>query len=75
MDPFRQKLADVFTCAANLAGLPAMSFPAGVEEGLPVGLQFMAPAFAEGALFEACALWEKRFPSPDSPLYDPEWKG
>jgi aspartyl-tRNA(Asn)/glutamyl-tRNA(Gln) amidotransferase subunit A len=75
MDAFTQKLSDIFTCSANLAGLPAMSFPAGVEGGLPVGLQFMAPAFAEELLFEACAIFEKHFPSPDSPLYDAEWKG
>jgi aspartyl-tRNA(Asn)/glutamyl-tRNA(Gln) amidotransferase subunit A len=75
MDPFTQKLSDIFTCSANLAGLPAMSFPAGVEAGLPVGLQFMAPAFAEELLFEACAAFEKHFPSPDSPLYDAEWRG
>jgi aspartyl-tRNA(Asn)/glutamyl-tRNA(Gln) amidotransferase subunit A len=75
MDPFTQKLSDIFTCSANLAGLPAMSFPAGVEGGLPVGLQFMAPAFAEELLFQACAAFEKHFPSPDSPLYDAEWKG
>jgi aspartyl-tRNA(Asn)/glutamyl-tRNA(Gln) amidotransferase subunit A len=75
MDPFTQKLSDIFTCSANLAGLPAMSFPAGVEANLPVGLQFMAPAFGEELLFEACASLEKHFPSPDSPLYDPQWKG
>ena len=75
MDSFTQKLSDIFTCSANLAGLPAMSFPAGVENGLPVGLQFMAPAFAEELLFEACGTCEKHFPAPDSPLYDPEWKG
>jgi aspartyl-tRNA(Asn)/glutamyl-tRNA(Gln) amidotransferase subunit A len=75
MDPFTQKLSDIFTCSANLAGLPAMSFPAGVEGGLPVGLQLMAPAFAEQLLFEACSTFEKHFPSPDSPLYDAEWKG
>jgi aspartyl-tRNA(Asn)/glutamyl-tRNA(Gln) amidotransferase subunit A len=75
MDPFTQKLSDIFTCSANLAGLPAMSFPAGVEANLPVGLQFMAPAFAEELLFQACSVFEKHFPSPDSPLYDAEWKG
>ena len=75
MDPFTQKLSDIFTCSANLAGLPAMSFPAGVEAGLPVGLQFMAPAFAEELLFEACTAFEKHFPSPDSPLYDAGWGG
>src|SRR5271157_2617515 len=66
-DPFSQKLADIFTCAANLAGLPAMSFPAAVEQGLPIGMQFLAPPFAEGLLFSACRQLEKVFPSPDAP--------
>ena len=49
-DPFAQKLADVFTCSANLAGLPALAFPAAVEHGLPIGMQLVAPAFAEDLL-------------------------
>ncbi|MGA2481104.1 MAG: Asp-tRNA(Asn)/Glu-tRNA(Gln) amidotransferase subunit GatA [Spirochaetia bacterium] len=68
-DPFSQKLADIFTCAANLAGLPALSFPAGVENGLPIGMQFLAPAFSEGLLFSACRQLEKDFPSPSAPGY------
>ncbi len=68
-DPFSQKLADIFTCAANLAGLPAMSFPAAVEAGLPIGMQFLAPPFAEELLFAACRQVEKVFPSPDAPGY------
>jgi aspartyl-tRNA(Asn)/glutamyl-tRNA(Gln) amidotransferase subunit A len=66
-DPFSQKLADIFTCAANLAGLPALSFPAGLENGLPIGMQFLAPAFSEGLLFSACRQLEKDFPSPSAP--------
>jgi aspartyl-tRNA(Asn)/glutamyl-tRNA(Gln) amidotransferase subunit A len=66
-DPFTQKLADVFTCAANLAGLPALSFPAGVENGLPVGMQFLAPPLGEELLLEACRELESRLPSPDAP--------
>jgi len=72
-DPFSQKLADIFTCSANLAGLPAMSFPAAVENGLPIGMQFLAPAFAEGLLLEACRQVEKAFPSPDAPGYPKGW--
>jgi aspartyl-tRNA(Asn)/glutamyl-tRNA(Gln) amidotransferase subunit A len=72
-DPFSQKLADIFTCSANLAGLPAMSFPAGKENGLPVGMQFLAPAFAEGLLLDACRQVEKIFPSPDAPGYPKSW--
>jgi aspartyl-tRNA(Asn)/glutamyl-tRNA(Gln) amidotransferase subunit A len=73
-DPFSQKLADIFTCAANLAGLPALSFPAGLENGLPIGMQFLAPAFAEGQLFAACRQIEKVFPSPDAPGFPADWR-
>ncbi|MGA2378289.1 MAG: Asp-tRNA(Asn)/Glu-tRNA(Gln) amidotransferase subunit GatA [Spirochaetia bacterium] len=73
-DPFSQKLADIFTCAANLAGLPAMSFPAAVEAGLPIGMQFLAPPFAEELLFAACRQVEKVFPSPDAPGFPAGWR-
>ena len=73
-DPFTQKLADIFTCSANLAGLPALSFPAGVESGLPIGMQFLAPAFAEDRLFAVCRELETGFPSPDPPAFPAEWR-
>jgi aspartyl-tRNA(Asn)/glutamyl-tRNA(Gln) amidotransferase subunit A len=73
-DPFTQKLADVFTCAANLAGLPAMSFPAGLAGGLPIGMQFLAPPLAEDLLFAACRELEKTWPSPDPPGFPAEWR-
>lgn len=73
-DPFSQKLADIFTCAANLAGLPALAFPAGLESGLPIGMQFLAPAFAEGLLFSLCRQLEKVFPSPDAPDFPAGWR-
>ncbi|HVP20044.1 MAG TPA: Asp-tRNA(Asn)/Glu-tRNA(Gln) amidotransferase subunit GatA [Spirochaetia bacterium] len=72
-DSFSQKLADIFTCSANLAGLPAMSFPAGKENGLPIGMQFLAPAFAEELLIDACRQVESVFPSPDAPGYPKSW--
>jgi len=73
-DPFSQKLADIFTCAANLAGLPAMSFPAAVESGLPVGMQFLAPPFSEDLLFSASREMEKVFPCPDAPGFPRGWR-
>ncbi len=52
-DPLAMYAADVNTVAVNLAGLPAISLPAGFSDGLPVGLQLIAPAFAEAQLLNA----------------------
>lgn len=49
-DPIQNYLADVFTVAANLAGLPALSIPAGFDNGLPIGLQLMGKHFSESRL-------------------------
>jgi len=46
-DPLTMYLADIFTIAVNLAGLPALSLPAGKIGKLPVGLQIIGPAFEE----------------------------
>ena len=51
-DPTEDYLADVFTVGANLAGLPAMSLPAGFIEGLPVGMQLIGQAFEESTLLQ-----------------------
>ncbi|HET8941049.1 MAG TPA: Asp-tRNA(Asn)/Glu-tRNA(Gln) amidotransferase subunit GatA, partial [Rudaea sp.] len=53
LDPLTMYAADINTVAVNLAGLPAISVPAGFSEGLPVGLQLIAPAFAEARLLNA----------------------
>ena len=51
-DPITMYLNDVFTVPANLAGLPGISVPAGLsKQGLPLGLQLLAPPFEEGRLF------------------------
>ncbi|MBN2552211.1 MAG: hypothetical protein JXB06_05555, partial [Spirochaetales bacterium] len=75
LDPFSQKLSDIFTCSANMTGLPAMSFPASVEKGLPIGMQFLAPPFAEQRLFQACERFAGKFPVPPCPLYLPTGTG
>jgi aspartyl-tRNA(Asn)/glutamyl-tRNA(Gln) amidotransferase subunit A len=69
LDPFAQKLADVFTSAANLAGVPAMSFPASLENGLPIGMQLLARSHGEELLFRACADVERVFPAPRPPRF------
>ena len=50
-DPLQMYLADVMTVGANLAGVPAIVVPAGLSDGLPVGLQIMAPQRADRPLF------------------------
>lgn len=51
-DPIQNYLADVFTVAANLAGLPAMSIPAGFAQGLPIGMQLIGKHFSENRLLQ-----------------------
>jgi aspartyl-tRNA(Asn)/glutamyl-tRNA(Gln) amidotransferase subunit A len=49
-DPVAMYWSDVYTIAANLAGLPGLSMPAGFADGLPVGVQLIGPAFDERRL-------------------------
>ncbi|MFP4432719.1 MAG: amidase family protein, partial [Spirochaetaceae bacterium] len=62
LSDFQQKLADRFTCTANLAGTPGLSIPTGTSEGLPTAVQAMAPAFEEGRLFSVARMLAPRFP-------------
>jgi len=59
-DPLAMYLNDVATIPANLAGTPGMSLPIGLapEDGLPVGLQIMAPAMADDRLYNVGAALE-----------------
>ena len=52
-DPVTMYLEDIFTIAVNLAGVPAMSVPAGFVNGLPVGLQIIGNYFEEARLLNA----------------------
>ncbi len=55
-DPLQMYLSDVFTIAANLAGIPAISVPFGADtNGMPVGLQLQAPMGADGRLLHLAA--------------------
>ena len=59
-DPLAMYNFDLFTLPLNLAGLPGMSVPAGTasDTGLPVGLQLIAPAFADERLYRVAAAFE-----------------
>ena len=58
-DPTRMYLGDVYTVFANLTGLPALSMPCGFVDGLPVGVQLMAPAMGEGRLLSAAVAYQR----------------
>ena len=60
-DPIQMYLADIYTVSANLAGLPAMSIPCGVDkDGLPIGLHLMANCFEEKKLLQVAYTYEQR---------------
>jgi aspartyl-tRNA(Asn)/glutamyl-tRNA(Gln) amidotransferase subunit A len=59
-DPYEMYLSDIFTCTANLAGVPAISLPIGRVDGLPVGGQFIASHFDERQMFAAAYALERR---------------
>ncbi len=52
-NPLAMYLSDVLTIPPNMAGLPGLSIPCGLSEGLPVGLQLIGPQFSENLLFRA----------------------
>ena len=58
-DPYMMYLNDVFTQPANIAGIPAISVPAGLSEGLPVGVQFMASHLQEEMLLRVAHAYEQ----------------
>jgi aspartyl-tRNA(Asn)/glutamyl-tRNA(Gln) amidotransferase subunit A len=68
-DPVSMYLSDIYTIAANLAGLPAMSIPAGFVDGLPVGLHVVGNYFAEAKLlnvghrYQQVSDWHARCPA------------
>jgi aspartyl-tRNA(Asn)/glutamyl-tRNA(Gln) amidotransferase subunit A len=59
-NPLAMYLSDIYTITANLAGIPGLSIPCGLtKEGLPIGLQLLAPAFAEDTLLRTARVFER----------------
>jgi aspartyl-tRNA(Asn)/glutamyl-tRNA(Gln) amidotransferase subunit A len=58
-DPWAMYACDVLTVPVNLAGLPGISLPCGLSEGLPVGLQLIGPAFSENRILESAHALER----------------
>jgi len=59
-DPMQMYLTDVFTIPVNMAGLPGLSVPGGLSrDGLPIGIQLIAPHFEEGRLLQLGAAFQK----------------
>ena len=58
-DPLAMYLQDIFTISTNLAGLPAMSIPAGFVNELPVGLQLIGNHFGESKILNAAHIFQK----------------
>jgi len=68
-DPLQMYLSDIFTVSVNLAGIPAIAFPIGLDRGgLPVGGQFIAGPFEEGKLLAATHAFEKAAQIPKGKL-------
>jgi aspartyl-tRNA(Asn)/glutamyl-tRNA(Gln) amidotransferase subunit A len=61
-DPYQMYLADLYTIPSNLYGGPAISVPCGLSEGLPVGLQVMAPTMADDRMYRVAAALETVMP-------------
>jgi aspartyl-tRNA(Asn)/glutamyl-tRNA(Gln) amidotransferase subunit A len=58
-DPITMYLNDIYTIGANLAGVPAMSLPCGFVQGLPVGMQIVAPQFGEQRMLNVAHLYQR----------------
>jgi len=58
-DPIAMYLSDLFTIPSNLAGHPAVSVPFALDQGLPIGVQVLAPALGESTMFRVAAAVER----------------
>jgi aspartyl-tRNA(Asn)/glutamyl-tRNA(Gln) amidotransferase subunit A len=62
-DPLSMYLSDIYTCTANLAGIPGISVPCGLTgSGLPIGFQLVGPNWSEGTLLRMAHLYQQGNP-------------
>lgn len=67
-DPLSMYMTDVCTIPVNLAGLPGISLPCGLSGGLPVGLQFIGPAFGEETILRLAYAYERNSETVSCPM-------
>lgn len=58
-DPLKMYLADLLTVGPSVAGVPALSVPVGFSNGLPIGMQLIAPHFREDVIYQAASAYEQ----------------
>ncbi len=59
-DPLQMYLGDIYTVSVNLAGLPGITVPCGMDDkGLPIGMQLIGDCFSEKKLFRAAYTYEQ----------------
>jgi len=75
-DPVAMYLSDIYTVTANLAGIPGISVPVGLRDGLPVGAQLLAPMWEEARLIRVASALESLVPpEARSRIPEPEVHG
>ena len=73
-DPLKMYLADICTVPVNIAGLPGISIPCGVnKEGMPIGMQLIGPRFGEETILQAAYTFEQAYNFRQQ--YKPQFKG
>jgi aspartyl-tRNA(Asn)/glutamyl-tRNA(Gln) amidotransferase subunit A len=67
-DPLAMYLNDIYTCTANLVGVPGISVPCGLSnEGLPIGLQLVGAHWSEGMLLRLAHAYQETHPLEAQP--------
>jgi aspartyl-tRNA(Asn)/glutamyl-tRNA(Gln) amidotransferase subunit A len=67
-DPLQMYLQDLYTITANLVGMPAVSIPCGMIQGMPIGVQLMGPQGADAQVLQLAHALEMRMPQLTAPM-------